>query len=121
MGGTFFSMNAFDFLFWALAFYVLILIIKENRPKLWPLFGLIAGLGLMNKYSILFLGIGLVAGLLLTSHRKHLMNKWFWTAAVVVFLVTLPHIIWEIQNRFPSFEFMPDCTKTPKQISENSF
>jgi hypothetical protein len=109
MGGTFFSMNAFDFLFWALSFYVLVTIIKENRPKLWPLFGLIAGLGLMNKYSILFLGIGLVAGLLLTSQRKQLINKWFWAAAAIVLLITLPHIIWEIQHDFPSLEFMQNA------------
>ena len=124
MAGTFFSMNAFDFLFWALAFYVLILIIKENRPKLWPLFGLVAGLGLMNKYSILFLGIGLVAGLLLTKERKHLINKWFWAAAAIVLCIMLPHIIWQISNGFPSLEFMQNARlykNAPMSIGEFFF
>jgi 4-amino-4-deoxy-L-arabinose transferase-like glycosyltransferase len=113
--GRYFSMNAFDLLFWSLAFYVLISIIKENKPKLWPVFGLIAGLGLMNKYSILFLGIGLIAGLLLTSERKQLINKWFWIAAAVVLLVILPHIIWEIQHDFPSIEFIRNAS-TEKNV-----
>ena len=108
--GTFFSMNAFDLLFWALGFYLLIIIIKENKPKLWPVFGLVAGLGLMNKYSIAFFGIGLVAALILTSERKHLISKWFWVAAGIVLLITLPNIIWEIKHSFSSLEFMHNAS-----------
>jgi len=105
-GARYFSMNAFDLLFWALAAYIIIIIIKDNKSKLWPLFGVVAGLGLLNKYSMLFFGFGLVIGLLLTSHRKHLINKWFWLGGLIAFLIFLPHIIWEIQYDFPSIEFM---------------
>jgi hypothetical protein len=109
--GRYFSMNAFDHLFWSLAFYILILIIKQDNPKLWPLFGLISGLGSLNKYSMLFLGFGLVGGLLLTTHRKHLINKWFWLGGFIAFIVFLPHLIWEISYKFPSLEFIQNASQ----------
>jgi hypothetical protein len=110
--GQFFTMNSFDVLFWALAGYIVIQILTEDRPKLWILFGLFVGLGLENKYSIGFLVIGLVAGLLLTRQRKHLATKWFWLGAGVAAVVFLPHIIWEIAYGFPSVEFMRNASMT---------
>jgi len=104
------SMNAFDHLFWALAVYVLILILKHNRPKLWVLFGVIAGVGLMNKYSVGFLGLGLVLGLALTPARKYLFNKWLWVGGALALVIFLPHVIWEIQHGFPTREFIHNAT-----------
>lgn len=54
--GTWLSMDAFDQLFWALAAYVLLLILKRDRPGLWLAFGLVAGLGLLAKVTMLFFG-----------------------------------------------------------------
>ena len=51
---------------------VLIRIINTGNEKLWLWFGLIAGLGLETKHSMLIFGFGLVAGLVLTPQRKHL-------------------------------------------------
>jgi len=104
--GRNFSMNAFDLLFWALAAYVVLVILREERPQLWPWFGLIAGLGLLNKYSMGFFVIGLVGGLLLTSQRKHLLSRHFWIGAGIALFVFLPHILWEVAHDFPSLEFM---------------
>src|SRR5512138_538756 len=69
--------NAFDILFWTLSAYLLVLILKENRPKLWPLFGLVAGIALQNKYSMAFFVAALGAGFLLTSARTQLVNPRF--------------------------------------------
>ncbi len=109
--GRYFSMNPFDVLFWALAGFVVIVILRDERPKLWLLFGLIVGLGLMNKYSIGFGVIGLVGGLVLTRHRKVLADKWFWLGAAIATVVFLPHILWEITNGFPSLEFMRNASQ----------
>lgn len=52
--GTFVSMDAFDQLFQVSAAYVLLVILKRDRPRLWLLFGLFAGLGLLTKVTMLF-------------------------------------------------------------------
>jgi len=90
--GHFFSMNCFDYVFWILAIYMVVRILKEDRPKLWLLFGLVAGAGLMNKYSMGFLGLGLVVGLVLTSSRRHLLSRWIWLGGALAFVIFLPHI-----------------------------
>jgi len=117
-GARYFSMNAFDLLFWALAGYIIIMIIRDNNPRLWPLFGVVAGLGLLNKYSMLFLGFGLVMGLFLTKNRKHLINKWFWVAGLIAVVLFLPHIIWQVHHGYPSLEFMRRAS-TEKNVAMN--
>src|ERR671921_1327520 len=76
--GTFISMDAFDQLFQVSATYVLLLILKRNEPRLWPLFGLFAGLGLLAKLTILAFGFAVLVALLLTPARRHLRSAWPW-------------------------------------------
>jgi hypothetical protein len=123
---NFFSMNCFDQVFWALAGYLIIRILKGGDPRLWVLFGLVAGLGLMNKYSMAFLGLGMVLGLLLTPARRHLRSKWLWLGGAIAFVIFLPHILWEIHHGFPSLEFIHNATamknlpQTPLQFMAGS-
>ena len=106
----YYSMNILDILFWTAAVYLALMIVKDDRPGLWPLFGVVVGLGLQNKYSIGFLVVGLVVGLLLTSARKHLFKASFWIGAVIAALIFFPHILWEIRTGFPSVEFMRNAS-----------
>jgi hypothetical protein len=108
--GKLFSMNPFDVLFWTVAGYVVIDVFRSDKPRLWVIFGLVVGLGLLNKYSMGFMVIGLVAGLMLTRQRKQLATKWFWLGAALAAVVFLPHVIWELANGFPSLDFMRNAS-----------
>jgi hypothetical protein len=109
--GRYFSMNAFDLLLWASGAYVLLTIIVDGKEKRWILYGLIAGLGLMNKYSMLFFGLGTLAGVLLTKQRRDLARPWIWLGAALAALIVLPHLVWEIRHDFPSFEFIRNASE----------
>ncbi len=109
--GKIFSMNPFDVLFWTLAGFVVIIILHDDKPRLWLMYGLVVGLGLLNKYSVGFSIIGLVAGLILTRQRRQLAGKWFWMGAAITAVVFLPHVVWEIANGFPSLEFMRNASE----------
>jgi hypothetical protein len=80
----------------------------------------------MNKYSMGFLGMGIVVGLLLTPARRQLLNKWLWLGGAIAFGIFLPHIIWEIHYGFPSLEFIHNATalknlpQTPLQFLRGS-
>src|SRR5262245_7654338 len=56
---SFFSMNAFDLLFWAAAALLVARIVNTGNPRLWLWLGVLLGLGLQNKISVLFFGFGL--------------------------------------------------------------
>ena len=112
---SFYSMNAFDLLFWCLGAYVIIGILKNDAPKGWLLFGLIAGLGLQNKLSMGFFGLGLCVALVFTRNRKYIVSKvggkfrpglYLWGGGALAMLIFLPHLIWQALNDWPTIEFM---------------
>lgn len=107
---TFFSMNCFDILFWALCFYIIMLIIEKGKPKHWVWLGIVLGLGLLNKIGMLWFGFGLLIGLLLTHQRKHLKTKWPYVAAVIAFAIFSPYVIWNITHDYPHIEFIKNAT-----------
>jgi len=114
---SFFSMNSFDILIWTAAAYVLVLWINWRSPKMWIWLGVLLGLGLQNKISVLWLGFGLAVGLLLTKNRRSLLTRGPWLAAGTALLVFLPHIIWQAMNDWPTFQFMTGATKKMLEIS----
>jgi Dolichyl-phosphate-mannose-protein mannosyltransferase len=105
-----FSMDSFDELWWVLMAYILIQLIKRVQPRLWLLFGLVAGIGLMTKVTMLMFGFALVVGLLLTPQRKYLLNKWVWVGGAIAFAFLLPYILWNVTNGWPTLEFWSTYT-----------
>ena len=97
-----FTMNAFDELWWVLACYVLILLIKREQTRYWLLFGLIAGIGLLTKMTMLMFGFAVIAGLLISSKRNFLLSKWLLIGGCIAALFLLPYVIWEFANNWTS-------------------
>jgi 4-amino-4-deoxy-L-arabinose transferase-like glycosyltransferase len=104
------SMNSFDILFWTLGAWVVVKIVSGGDPKLWLLFGLICGLGLQNKHSLLFFGFGVFVGLLLTPERRHFRERWIWMGGALAALLALPHVIWQMAHGWPTAEFVRNAT-----------
>jgi len=103
---NFFSMNAFEPVFWMLCAAIALRIVNSDGQRLWLLFGLVAGVGILNKHSMLFLGSGLVVGLLLTSGRKQFAQMEIWLGAGIAFLIFLPNLLWEIRNGYPTIALL---------------
>ncbi|MBN1780833.1 glycosyltransferase family 39 protein [bacterium] len=112
----FYSMNFWDMLFWQVLFFVLIRIVKTGNEQLWITFGYIAGIGLLNKISILFLGFGLFAGLVLTEHRHYLKSGPLWAGAALAGLFFLPYVLWNAAHDWPMIEFIHNA-KTYKMAA----
>ena len=72
---TIYSMNTFDIFFWILSAYIFLRIIETENRKLWYWLGVVIGLGLLNKTSMLWLSAGIVVGTILTPLREDLENK----------------------------------------------
>lgn len=102
--GAMLTNNAFDLLFWTLAAYLLIVIIKEDRPRLWIALGAVVGVALQNKYSIAFFIAALAAGLLLSPARKKILNAWPLKGAGIALLIFLPNLVWQVRHGLPFIE-----------------
>lgn len=103
---SFLSMNSFEPLFWMACAAILMRILNGGSEKLWLLFGVVAGLGILNKHSMLFFGSGIFIGLWLTSARREYAKKWNWLGGAIAFLIFLPNLIWEIRNGFPTIALL---------------
>ncbi len=115
--GNLLTMNAFEPLFWMGCALVLIKLARGGSPKLWLLFGLLAGMGLENKHSMLFFGFGLLAGMLLTPERHFLQSHWFWAGGLVAFLIFLPNLAWEFRHGFPTLELLRNVQRSGRNVS----
>jgi hypothetical protein len=97
---------AFEPLFWILASYLVVRILQEENPKLWLWVGVVVGIGLMNKHSMLFFGFGLIIGLLLTPLRKYFKSPWLYAGGAIALLIFLPNLIWQITHGWPTLHFI---------------
>jgi hypothetical protein len=104
--GSLLGTNCLEPNLWMGCTYFAILAIKRNVPRYWLWFGVIAGLGLEEKYSIAVFGLGIVVGLLLTEHRRVFLDKWIWLGGLAAFLIFLPNLLWNIHYDWPFVQLM---------------
>ncbi|SMO61803.1 ArnT family glycosyltransferase [Gracilimonas mengyeensis] len=106
---------AFDQFFWTLGFYLLIKFINTEKKEHLLLLGLVAGLGLLNKYTMLVWGFGIAIGLMFYERGRLYKSIWLYVSGVIAFLVFLPNLLWQIQHDMPFFLHMESLNQ--KQLS----
>ncbi|GAC1434022.1 MAG: glycosyltransferase family 39 protein [Thermoanaerobaculia bacterium] len=112
--GHFISMNIFEPLFWMGCIDVALAIFNGASPRLWLLFGLIAGVGLQNKHSTLFFGFAFLVALILSPERRQLRTVWIWAGGLLAALVFLPNVIWEVRHHFATIELLSNIAHSGK-------
>jgi Dolichyl-phosphate-mannose-protein mannosyltransferase len=104
--------NSFDILAWTLLFWCLLqfIITQRNKWLLWM--GVVTGIGILNKYNIMFLVIGLTGGLLLSRHRKIFSNRYLYLGVLIALLMISPNIVWQLQHGLPVLHHMKELSET---------
>lgn len=103
---TLFQPVVFDQLFWTIGSFLLIRYLNRGKSSLLLWIGLVAGLGLLNKTTMLFWGMGIAIGLLF--HRKAVVykSKEIWLGGLIAFVIFLPNLLWQWQHDFPIFDHL---------------
>ncbi len=101
---TFLSMNAFEPLFWVLCAWIALRIVKGAPARLWLAFGVIAGIGIENKHTMLVFGFALALGLILGGEGRLFSSKWIWIGGLAALAVFLPNLAWEAAHGWPQIE-----------------
>jgi hypothetical protein len=108
--------NDFEPLLWAGCADFAIRAVKENQPRYWLWFGVVAGIGMQEKYSIGVLGFAIVVGLLLTDQRRVFLNKWIWLGALAAFIIFLPNLLWNVHYDYPFVQLMHNIKADGRDI-----
>src|SRR6266480_4644871 len=112
--GNFFSMNAFEPLFWTACIYILVRVVNGGSPTLW--LGALLGLSLENKHSTVFFAAGIFVALLLTPERAHFSKKWIWLGGIIAFAMALPNILWQARHHWPTYELLNNIAHSNKNV-----
>jgi 4-amino-4-deoxy-L-arabinose transferase-like glycosyltransferase len=104
--GSLLTTNCLEPILWMGCAYFVILAIKRQQARYWLWFGVVAGLGMQEKYSIAVFGLGVVVGLLLTGQRRVFLNRWIWLGGLAALLIFLPNILWNMHYDWPFVQLM---------------
>jgi hypothetical protein len=128
--GSFLSYSSFDYLWWVLAAYFVIRLLRSDEPRWWICIGATVGIGLMTKYTMFFFILGIAGGVLLTPARRWLKSPWLWLGVSIALLIVMPNLFWQAQHHFVSFDFLRNIHARdirwgwtdyflPRQLTEN--
>ena len=104
--GTQFQYSSFDYLWWVLISYLTIRLLRTENPRWWLAIGATAGLGLLTKYTAVFLIAGILCGVVLTHARRFLLSRWFWGGIALALAIFLPNFLWLVHHDFISYRFL---------------
>ena len=99
----------FEPVWWTLAALLLSRSARDGDSRRWALIGLVAGLGLLTKHTMLFWGAGVAVATIATpALRIQLKTRWPWLGAGIAALVFSPNVVWQLQNGWPTVDFMKE-------------
>jgi hypothetical protein len=94
----------YDILAWAVVSLLVLRILRTGRDRLWIAVGIVAGIGLEDKETIVLLFVALAVGMLLNRQASVLRTKWLWAGLAVAGLLWTPNLVWQALHGWPIFE-----------------
>jgi hypothetical protein len=107
---AYYSMNSLDIMLWLVAAHATLGLLARPSLRSWLWLGLVLGLGLLNKISVLWLCAGLGVAVLLTPLRSQLRRPGPYLAAGLVILLFSPFVVWNLSHDLAHLEFMHNAT-----------
>ncbi len=114
--GSLFSMDIFDALWWSVAGLVFIRLVRRHEPRLWLLFGLVAGVGLTTKVTMLFFGFALTVGMLISA-REQFRTRWLYLGGLIAVVFLSPYVIWNAVNGWPTIGVLAELRRRRRRRS----
>ena len=108
-----FNHNVAQMPLWAALGWCLLAALQDGRLRYWALLGLLAGLGMLTKYSVAIVLLCLALYLVLTPARRVLRQGGPWLALAVMLAVLAPHLVWLWQS-----EWLPMAYTSSRAVAD---
>ena len=90
--------------FWGLTLWAVAELRHSVDARWWLAIGLVAGLGLLSKYSGIFMGAGILLWLAIVPSQRHWFKSWqTWVGGVLAITLFFPVLLWNANHDFVSF------------------
>ena len=106
LAGSMLQYTSLDYLWWVLAAWVLLKLVNGGDRRWWLALGLVIGLGMLTRYTMLICAVGIVVAVLATPVRRQLARPWRWAGAALSLLVFAPNAWWQWQHDFVYLDFV---------------
>jgi 4-amino-4-deoxy-L-arabinose transferase-like glycosyltransferase len=104
VGGVIITPDTPSVLFWGLAGWALAELWVSRNPSWWLVVGVAAGLGLLSKYSNLFVGASILLWLVLLPRNRAWLRSWqLWAGGALAGVLALPVVLWNLEHGWASF------------------
>ena len=100
-----FQTVSFDQVTWALVCLLLVRLLGGADRREWLLLGLLFGIGLEIKYTVIGQGVAILVGLLATRERRWLASRWPWLGLAIALLLLAPNIVWQVTHNWDSVAY----------------
>ena len=103
-GGGFLSASVLDCVLWATMMCLATRILLGGSQKLWLWFGLLGGIALEMKLTMLPLAFSLVGGLMLAGRFESFRKPWIWLGGAIALALFAPYLAWNAQHGWTNLE-----------------
>jgi len=93
--------SALDLVLWPLVCLLVVRAELRDRPRLWLVAGLVAGVATYNKLLIAVLLVGLAVGLALAGPRRRLWSPYVVGGGLLAIVLALPNIVYQATHDWP--------------------
>lgn len=101
-----------DQLVWTGLLYVLARMCRSHGPGEWILLGILVGIGLLTKFTVAFIGLGIAAAVLLSPLREARLTAWPWMALAAALAIGAPSLAGQVRLDFPVLGQMADLQES---------
>lgn len=112
-----FNHNVAQFPIWAGLSLLFYQCITDNRYRDWILLGIVGGLGMLTKYSVVFLLLPMALYLLLPTQWRLLKTSKPWISAFIMLAVFSPHLYWLIQHDWLPLSYASGRSHDSNEVS----
>jgi 4-amino-4-deoxy-L-arabinose transferase-like glycosyltransferase len=104
--GKIICIPVFEPVFWTIGALILLALARGGRPRLWLALGIVVGLGLLNKHTMLLWAAGAGLAVLASPLRSQLRTPWPWLAVALSLAISLPNLLWQTDHGWATLEFL---------------
>lgn len=104
VGGVTMTPDSPLLLFWTAALWAVARLLRTGNANWWLAVGVLAGFGLVSKYTAVLFGVGLLVWLLFDPTARRWFGQWqLWAGGALASLVFSPVVLWNATHDWASF------------------